>query len=100
MGLADTLEVYWRLTPDERVAWDQTGKPLNAEVAAEVVVTLASASRTTPSIPLFMATYNGIVRRRQRHESVAYKPRSDWFAEQREVLRQARLRREQSHRGL
>ena len=92
------LETHWRLTPDERVAWTQAVSLLNPEIAEEAMNALSSASRSTPSIALFMASYNGIVRSHQRAERRTITNRSDGFEEQREVLRQAKLRRERSHR--
>ena len=88
--VVELLEAHWRLTPDQKVQWTDATQGLDYTVAAEAVTTLASASRETPSIALFHATYESIVKRKQRVEKPS--TRAEWFEQQKRTLEEGRAK--------
>lgn len=83
-GLIELLEACWvEIDPNQEADWRQALAGKSPNVAEQAILTLKDASNLRPSIRLFEATYRGLLKNQ---------PRTEWFREQREVLRQAQER--------
>ena len=83
--MIDLLETHWRLTPDEKVAWQRVTDALDEGLVARAVTFLASSSPELPSVSLFMATCRSIAREEPFD-------RDKWFADQRKMLQKGRAK--------
>ena len=92
--MMEMVSEMWVLTPDQQREWSVNLVGLDPDVVGKVLVSLRDANRGTPSIALFRAAYRGQENQRpnkqgqdlETHVTKDLPNRTDWFAQQREVL--------------
>ncbi len=94
-SILELIEDIWLpLNPDLRVDWRVVLAEMDLEVAERTAIVLREAHPTRPSLGLYRATYNGLMRDRRKN------PRQfsmqGWFEEQRAKLRPVESHPEQS----